>query len=1400
MKARLGSLCLALVIGLVMAGCGSNSSSVTIAVSPTSATVLVGTSFQFIATPTGSTNAVQWSVNGVANGNATFGTISPTGLYTAPANRPVPASAVAVPVVFAIANSSIPNSGSTGSVIELQSGFDITNFAPGNTINISGNSQPGWNSSFIIQASGLLSNGKFGVQIATPPGPPPNGVGGTATATPNITISAQVQGTSAIASAIVNLDSGVRVSISQPTCTIGTNETFTFTASVSGNTNQAVTWSVSGVGTITPTSLNTALYAALATTGTATVTATSAFDPTQSASATVTVAPAADPTVATLSPTTGALGATRQDVYLSGTNFICTTAVIVNNGATNIFLPASSLFALSSTTFLVSVPDSILSTLPTSGTTTTLTFSAERQGSTTPVSCSSCQLVLSPVRPALVAATPDSIPLPTGTFNITLDGGYFGTTHVTLDANNKPIQGKPLVNVFFGGQSVPVVNTNGTSTPPPPNSTFTSDTSDRQLQLSLSPSPYLNGGSGPAVPGLYPITVVNNVACPTIGASTCETNSVNGPMASVNLAVQPTAAPTQIGSPLPVGVTGSTPVPSSVAINTATGVAVVANHGTHDVTIVSLGNLASPSLSISTASLCTGSIGSLSGPCGVATSPAAVAVDNIRNLALVANSGNATLAVVDLSVPKVTALLTFQSADSNGNPLSLAPQAVGINPVTGRALVAFSTSSGAGGSNAGAILDMDQVQLATGVVPLPAAAASPILLNVVNINNGPNPHIAVSSKLNWALATPGGAGSLSIVDLGRQTKTPITGLSCSSGVVTASVSATPALQVGQPVLIIISGASNSSVNGIFQVRSVSNTNFTYSQASCASGSAATALYALPVASLSTNPNVRGVSINDETQKALLVDATNTVPAFVFNILDQTSALVQGLPSPTNNVAAALNPLTNTGVIVNSGGQAFIVDPTTPKVVGLPLNTGTTPVDVAIDPASNTALIVNSGSNNVSLFSLGGALRSGAPQIIQSSFSPGRLQSSSHVTINSTLSLTALQENPPNETVTLVGSFAGTTVPRLDGDPSQFQNISRSPSLCGTTPNLCRVLTATLSGTALATNGPRLYSLDASDSATGISNAAALQVIQAVSLMTTNDCTNPAPQGVAIDAAHNAAVITEPGCNDVSIVNLATGIGFGAKPELPVGTSPQGVAVYPQAGLAVAANAGSNANSVSIVDIINEPVPTTFTTDPTPTGVAIDLGLGKAAVTANGASLVDVFPVSTTSQTPTTIGVQGGPSGVAINQTNHVALVANSSSNTVSVVNLTTNTTSFSSIPISFPQGVAFDPITGKFLITSLASNQVVVFDPNTGSTTTPPPIRVGIGPSSIAYNFESGTLVTANNLSGTVSVVDFIDQTVRGVFSLPSSTQFAIDIHPQTNLAVVADTADNEVLLVPLPH
>jgi hypothetical protein len=68
---------------------------VSVSISPTGASVQVGLSQQFAATVSGTTNtAVNWLVSGIAGGNSTVGTISSTGLYTAPSSAP--ASAVIV--------------------------------------------------------------------------------------------------------------------------------------------------------------------------------------------------------------------------------------------------------------------------------------------------------------------------------------------------------------------------------------------------------------------------------------------------------------------------------------------------------------------------------------------------------------------------------------------------------------------------------------------------------------------------------------------------------------------------------------------------------------------------------------------------------------------------------------------------------------------------------------------------------------------------------------------------------------------------------------------------------------------------------------------------------------------------------------------------------------------------------------------------------------------------------------------------------------------------------------------------------------------------------------------------------------------------------------------------------
>ncbi|MGD0920736.1 MAG: Ig-like domain-containing protein [Terriglobia bacterium] len=74
-------------------GGGGGPQPVSVSISPTSASVEIGNTLQFTKTVRNTSNtAVNWLVNDVAGGNTTVGTISASGLYTAPAAVPNPNS------------------------------------------------------------------------------------------------------------------------------------------------------------------------------------------------------------------------------------------------------------------------------------------------------------------------------------------------------------------------------------------------------------------------------------------------------------------------------------------------------------------------------------------------------------------------------------------------------------------------------------------------------------------------------------------------------------------------------------------------------------------------------------------------------------------------------------------------------------------------------------------------------------------------------------------------------------------------------------------------------------------------------------------------------------------------------------------------------------------------------------------------------------------------------------------------------------------------------------------------------------------------------------------------------------------------------------------------------------
>jgi hypothetical protein len=103
---RCNSLALLVALAGLQAGCAAVSGSHTshvppsnpptsgnlqVSVAPNPANVRAGGSQQFTATVTGTTNsAVTWSVNNIAGGNSSNGTINSSGTYTAPATLPSP--------------------------------------------------------------------------------------------------------------------------------------------------------------------------------------------------------------------------------------------------------------------------------------------------------------------------------------------------------------------------------------------------------------------------------------------------------------------------------------------------------------------------------------------------------------------------------------------------------------------------------------------------------------------------------------------------------------------------------------------------------------------------------------------------------------------------------------------------------------------------------------------------------------------------------------------------------------------------------------------------------------------------------------------------------------------------------------------------------------------------------------------------------------------------------------------------------------------------------------------------------------------------------------------------------------------------------------------------------------
>jgi hypothetical protein len=342
----------------------SQPTQVSISVSPGTATIRTGGQQQFTASVLGTSNtSVAWK--------ATGGTVTTTGLYTAPS------TAGTYTVTATTAADSTKSASATITVSQpAQVSISVSPY----TANIQTGGQQQFTASVLGTSNtgvGWKANG--GTVTTTGLYTAPSTAG-----TYTVTATSAADSTkSASATITVSQPAQVWISVSPGSASIQTAGQQQFTASVLGTSNTGVAWKANG-GMVT----TTGLYTAPSTAGTYTVTATSAADSTKSASATITVSQPTQISIS-VSPGTASLQTGAQQQF---------TAMISGTSNTAVTWTASS--GIITTSGLYTAPT-------TTGTYTVMAVSAANSSRS-----ASATVSVSAPQPVSISISPTSLAMP----------------------------------------------------------------------------------------------------------------------------------------------------------------------------------------------------------------------------------------------------------------------------------------------------------------------------------------------------------------------------------------------------------------------------------------------------------------------------------------------------------------------------------------------------------------------------------------------------------------------------------------------------------------------------------------------------------------------------------------------------------------------------------------------------------------------------------------------------------------------------------------------------------------------------------------------------------------------------------------------------------------------------
>ena len=1038
-------------------------------------------------------------------------------------------------------------------------------------------------------------------------------------------------------------------------------------------------------------------------------------------------------------PTTVAAGSALQEIYLNAENLLNSTQIFFTKPgqtqglpiiSTNIYtIPISAEYCTASAsgvTPVVTCGASLMTRIeltsdqlaiagtaqieitgiPGSETATPPCTNVPNADGSTTTSNISCPLTIAYTSPALVAAAPDSFPQSTST-NIAVDGGYFGST------------GTQIVKLLLDGSSTGSFSSSGS----------------RQLVGTPQGSTLQN-------PGLYEVTIQSNapLATPPVPPFQSVTTNVAVQPTFANFNPNPTLLPcpgvTQPSPPAlpfpPCLTLGGSALPSSFALDSAKGFAVLTEQGTNALQLIDLTGSA-PQINVGPVSIAPGS------------APTSIALDDQisipgpsgQDLGVVVSSGDSKLYLYAISRTNITSIGSPIPVDLNTllhetATTQPAPYAIGVDPGTHLAALAYANT------NIGFIVDvnpnLDNSDPHTCFI---SSQKPPCVLAPVSMVTGATPQVVMEPGAPLAYVTPGGFGSNAVVDLLQQGVSAqiapavsggTSGAVRTSGIVKIITLTPHGINPALGGSVIIAGLLPADLNGTYEVipgSVIDPYTFSYAQdgnpkdevETNTASSPGTVQYGTPFYSFNTTSTVTGAAINPMTRTLAFADPNANFAQITF-IATEDQAVTGSLTLTAGSCFNSCNPIPAGAPEI--GFRSISFDPFTNVLV-------------AYDPS------VNSGpsfpGNAISLINPGSAALTGAgsaPYRIIAAIPTGQVGTGSYTPAGQTTAVTV--NGPmiydPKSRFVLAANAGSNTVSYLNLDPSNsFKKVfvqtlqvtsagsavpnsqpalgSKPPTSCDPTSaiNSCmpqavqvgKTATLQLFGQGFLSGGSTpVVRLDGSSTGVTISGQptdSEVDVSIDASVLTV-------AHDYALDVLAGSVVSNSIDLHAVKVLDLtsvcAPGVSGTSTAAFPQG--PEGVAIDDSLHIAFVTNYACNSVSLITIDPQgftsgNTAVPygsviTTVPVGNNPIGIAVIPRLGYAVVansgdTPNGsASIIDyhtpdtaaVVPITTTSGTSTTtansVPVGLAPRGVAIDQDRALALVANSGSNTLSSIDLT----------------------------------------------------------------------------------------------------------------------------------